>query len=220
MQSIAASLFAKDLKNLQHWLKTPLAISPIRLPEEEMRPNELPWITRELLHMVEEFRTLALVDLGPVWRKKLPGIPVTRNEIKGTVGKQIEQDELKVIKLLESIHSESAGIIEQLQLTKEIVIAALSVLREKHEAQINLISILTGTRFKYHFHGVVVPTFGPNRQYGRTYGEEDGFKHMSHCYGLEAQVRQGPEAIDFLAKLARQTVTKEPSRPTPMYITS
>ena len=63
MQSAVASLFIKDMHGLRTWLQLPLAILPMRLPEVEVHPEALPWIPRELLHMVEELRSIALVEL-------------------------------------------------------------------------------------------------------------------------------------------------------------
>ena len=93
-----------------------------------------------------------MTSLGVVWRKKLPRTPLTREEIKATVNRQCEQDEMRVMQLLGSIRSESAVIIKRLQLSGEIVITSMSILRDMHAEQINLISILSGTRFKFHFH--------------------------------------------------------------------
>ena len=93
-----------------------------------------------------------MTSLGLEWRKKLPRIPLTREEIKATANRQREQDGIRAMQLLDSIQSEPAGIIKSLQLSKEIVKTAMSILRDKHAEQINLISILSGTRFKFHFH--------------------------------------------------------------------
>ena len=218
MRSTAASTLIQDLYTLDQWLHLPLVILPMRLPEEEHRVADLPWIPRELLRMADDFRTLAMPILGQGWAQQLPLIPHTKEEINTAIHKQYEQDELKAIQLLETTGSESANVITKLQLTREIVITALSALRDAHEEQVNLVSILSGARFKHHFHGVLVPTCCPNVYYGRRCNKEDNFEHLLDCYKLRERLKTGPEAVNFLVTMAQRTATKEPGKPTPMYV--
>ena len=84
---------------------------------------------------------------------------------------------MKAKQLLESTSSEPAGIIDTPKLAREFTITAISVLMENHEEQISILSILGGTRLKYHFHGAPVPTRRPNEYFGRARGKEGNFAH-------------------------------------------
>ena len=188
------------------------------MPEEDIRPVDLSWIPRELLNMAEEFRVLVMTELGAELRNGLPCIPLSRDEIKATINKQYEQDGRKVLQLLDSVGSESAGILEKLQITRGIAITALSILRDKREGQVKLLSISRRTRFKFHFHGVLVSTMCPNTHYGMPCGRGDSFEHLLACYNLRNEGKQGSDAIDFLVKLARVTVASGQGSPAPTYV--
>ena len=145
---------------------------------------------------------------------------MTGDEKKTIVNKQYEQDELKALQLLGPIHSESAAFIEKLQLPKEDITTVLSVLRAKHDGQINLIGILNETRFKTHFHGFLVPTSCRSKHYSGICGKEDTFAHLLDCYGLRRKLVKGSAAMDFLIEMARRTVTSEPGKAAPTYVIS
>ena len=100
---------------------------------------------------------------------------------------------------------------------REEVAAALAVLQSDHAAQVNLLSILGGARFKYAIHGVLVPTRCPNKKYGRQCNREDSYEHLLRCYALSTEERPGIAAVDFLVTLAKRTKTRQPGVPTPMY---
>ena len=145
-------------------------------------------------------------------------IPLTMEEVTTAVMKQYERDELQALQLLESLNSESAEIITKLSLTREAIKLALMVLKDNHKAQINLMNIICGTRFKYHFHGVLVPTRCPNKYHGRKCNETDSLEHLLRCYGLQKIDREGPMIVEFLTIMATRTITEEPGKPAPMYI--
>ena len=160
---------------------------------------------------------MAIQPLGAQWINSLPGIPVGKDELKEVLKKQQKEDEANVLRTLTTVDSESAEIITRLELTREIVGAVLAALQSDHAAQVNLLSVLGGTRFKYAIHGVLVPTKCPNRRYGRRCDREDSYLHLLQCYSLSTEERPGVAAIDFLIKLARRTKTRQPGVPTPMY---
>ena len=97
---------------------------------------------------------------------------------------------------------------------------ALALLKDNHKAQVNLISIICGTRFKYHFHSVLVPTRCPNDYYGKPCGKMDSFEHLLTCYGLRKRNREGPAIVEFLVLMATRALTKNPGKPMPMYVNS
>ena len=129
-----------------------------------------------------------------------------------------EEDELFVLRELAVLGSESAKIIIELQLTREIVAAAMAVLQRKRDLQVTLISILGATRFKRAFHGVLVPTRCPHFRHGVLCGREDSFSHLIDCYNLRGGLKKGAESIDFLVSMARKTVTDTPGRSIPLYV--
>ena len=121
---------------------------------------------------------------------------------------------------LESIGSESAALINRLELTRPIIEEPMRLLRHSHAAQVNLANVLCGTRFKHSFSGVLVPTECQNRSGGRTLacGREDSFEHMMACYRLQDERATGAEAIPVLIKLATRTMPIVPGVNLPKYI--
>ena len=160
---------------------------------------------------------MALGRLSESWVKDLPGTPVGKDELKSTIRTQQGADEGEVFRILTALESESAEIITRLSLTREIIQTALAELQQDHAAQVNLLSILGGTRFKYAIHGVLVPTKCPNRRYGRQCLKEDSYEHLLQCYSLATMERPGIAAVDFLVLMAKQTKTRTPGVPIPMY---
>ena len=170
-----------------------------------------------MLEMSDNFRVMALSTLSGAWAKKLPGIPMSRNELKQALKVQQETDELTVLRLLETLDSESATVLLRLDLTRDIIAAALAQLQHDHPAQVNLLSILGGSRFKYAIHGVLVPTRCPNILFGRPCNKEDSYLHLLECYSLQTEERPGVAAIKFPGLMARRTVTNRPGVPTPRF---
>ena len=148
----------------------------------------------------------------------LPRIPLSKGETKEMIKQKHEEDELFILRELAVLGSESAKILIELQLTREIVAAATSVLQGKREHQVTLISILGATRFKRAYHGVLVPTRCPHFRHGVLCGREDSFSHLLDCNNLRNGIRRGTESVDFLVKMARKTVTASPGRSIPLYV--
>ena len=114
----------------------------------------------------------------------------------------------------------SAAIILKLDSTREIINEALSKLRLRHREQVNLLSILCGTRYKYYHKGTLLPTWCPNKHNGQICGRTDTFEHMLLCYNLRQQMATGPDAISFLVKMAKRTLPrgKDVNHPRPRYV--
>ena len=111
-----------------------------------------------------------------------------------------------------------AGIIRDLDFTREIVKPAYAILRREPGAQANQTSMLQGTRYKYYYQGLLIPTKCPSRYWGPLCGRFDSYDHMVRCYATNEQAAKGPDAIDILAKLAGRALTKNPGKPIPQDI--
>ena len=123
------------------------------------------------------------------------------------------------MRMLGELHSESAGIMLRLKLTREIIQEALSRLRFKHAEQVNLLSIICGTRYKYYYQDTLLPTQCPNRHNRvRECGVSDSFNHMLQCYALDRNLRAGMEATDFLVMMAKRTLAKDRKWAKPRFI--
>ena len=133
----------------------------------------------------------------------MPTVPLTKDEIKGLLN---AWQEILGIRTLRELQSVSASIITALGLTREVVKCALSILRRRHDAQVNLIGVLCATRFKAMFQGVVIPTFCPNTYRGGSCNAEDTFAHMLTCYNLKYEGQKGLEALDFLLEMAKRAI--------------
>ena len=99
-----------------------------------------------------------------------------------------------------------------------MVYLTMSMLRRERAAQVTLISILGGARFKYHFHGALVPTSCPRMRGGNRCGAEDSYEHLLRCYGLRRRERVGADALDFLVLMARKTSPSVPGMVNPMFV--
>ena len=218
LQSQVASAIAEDLDKLEHWLRQDLWLEEYRPVTQLGDVATLPWRGKEIMCVIEEFRTHAVPQLGTKWMKELPLIPLTKMEVKDLIATQQREDELLAIRQLGELDSVSAAVILKLNLTREIIASALSRLRMRHEEQVNLLSILCGTRFKYYFQGMLVPTWCPNTFRGEVCAKNDSFNHLVHCYGLRKHLKTGPDAIDFLVMMAKRTKPPNPRRPRPRYI--
>ena len=217
LKTVAASAVMDDLARLDSWLACELYLTAWNPPEGVETLTDLPWRYREVLEVTEDFRRLAIHKLGDGWIQGLPRVPVGKEELKDMLKKQQKADETDILRMLATMESESAEIITRLSLTREVVAAALAVLQSDHAAQVNLLSILGGTRFKYAIHGVLVPTRCPNKRYGRQCDQEDSYEHLLRCYALSTEERPGVAAVDFLVTMAKRTKTRQPGVPTPMY---
>ena len=156
--------------------------------------------------------------MGTEWEHTLPRVPLTKRELKQVVRLQWEGDEILAIRQLAEVGSVSAGILTRLQLTREIAHMTMSMLRKERAAQVTLLSILGGTRFKHPFHGVLVPTMCPRMRNGNRCGAEDSYEHLLRCYGLRRRERMGVDALDFLVLTARKAIPPVPGMVNPMYV--
>ena len=190
-------------------LRVDLSISPLTLPEgsEGGRPTELH--TKMFLLLADHFRQFVLPSLPKEWHRQPPIIPRTHSEIKDLIRTKHLQDERRVIDLLSNLQSDSATIISQLNLTREIIREAMTLLRGEREHQVNLFRILSATRFRILTKGGLLPTICPRPGCFR----RDSFWHLLQCYQLTNSVECGVFAVPFLTYLARKTVTTRPPRP-------
>ena len=177
----------------------------------------LPWIYAEVLKASEELRSVLLSTLKMDWGITLPVAPLTKEEVRDLVRNRHNRDELAVLRILATLSSESTNTITNLDISREMVKAALAGLRDNHKAQINLLNTLSGTRFKYPFQGILVPTCCRNIRGGRECGAEDSFERMIRCYSICMPTEKGPEYIDFVTDLAVRTLHTCPGGPKPMF---
>ena len=146
----------------------------------------------------------------------LSRIPVGGNELQNAVRTQQEAGEIAVLQLLETLESELAEMHTRLCWAREVIAVALAGLQRDHAAQVNLLSILGGTRFKYGLHGMLVPTRCPHWICGRPCSKEDSYLHLLQCYSLSTGELPEAAAADFLMLMARRTKTARPGAPVPM----
>ena len=136
----------------------------------------------------------------------------------GAIWQKHEEDELLIIRELAVLGSESAKIIVELRLTRDVIAAATSALQRKGELQVTLASILGATRFKRAFHGVLAPTRCPHFRHGVLCGREDSFSRVLDCYNLRSRIKRGAEPTDFLVEMAKKTVSTFLGRSVPLYV--
>ena len=204
LESAATTGILREIGALKQWAGSGLFIAPLYLPEV-LSPEETPWQIRELYTAAEEFRHATEAIMGERWFEDLPKVPLTRAETLQLIRRQMDRDELMVMRQLATLESESATIIVDLKLTREVVQEAFSVLRGDRAAQVTLASILGATRYRIYSHNKRLPT-----RCGKCKVRQDSFAHMIHCYALEEDVARGDQAVKFLVKMARITKTTPP----------
>ena len=154
------------------------------------------------LRVIEYFRTVVLPAQGQNWSESLPMIPLVTTEIKDLVRNQQHQNEWDVLARLATLGSASADIlVHQLQLTREALRKALDLLREDRAAQVNLLGILSATRFKVLTNKGLFRTKCPKK----LCFSRDSFQHMTDCYHLSGRLAKGTEVVPFLVHMARVT---------------
>ena len=126
--------------------------------------------------------------------------------MKDIVKQRYEADELLILRELAALGSHLAKIKIELRLTREIVAAAMAILRYNGKAWATLASILGETRFKRALHGKLLATRCPHFRNGKFRGGEDSFAHLVGCYNLRGKLRRGMGAIDFPIEMARKTI--------------
>ena len=218
LRSAAASPILEDIHRLPRWLEVNLSLLPYNLPMDVPRVEELPLIYQDVVMIFEEFRLYALPTLGDNWINTLPRAPLTKTEVKDVLREQLERDEILVLRQLAPLDSVSANIIIRLELTRELVRAALTMLQEERPAQVTLTKILSGARFKYLLDGVLVPTRCPNKYRGTDCGLEDSFDHLLSCYKLRSRIKKGAQVIGFLLLMARRARPPPPGLTRPLHL--
>ena len=188
------------------------------LPEATEEPAHLPVFRLQVLTVLEEFRQIALPVLGTKWANSLPRVPLTKEELKQVARTQWERDEYIALRQLADLGSVSAGIITRLELTRQVIQMAKSVLRTERAAQVTLMSILGGTRFETHFHGVLVLTMCPRQKRNGTCRREDSYDHLLWRYWLRDREARGADSLDFLVTMARKAIPPIPGTVRPMCV--
>ena len=185
----------------------------VTLPPRKFIPTHFP-------HFEEfaEFRLHALPTLGEKRIGALPRVPLTKKEAQAALLDQPERDEIQELKLLRDLDSVSAGIIMNLELARELVRSALTILQGERLAQVTLAKILSGARFGYYLNGVLVPTQCPNTYRRVRGGRVDSFAHLLRCSGLQNKIKEGPASVDFLLLMARRTIPPMPRQARPAHI--
>ena len=106
-----------------------------------------------LYYSKERAESVARLGALDLWKSCWRRIPLARNEVCNLIRLKQEEDELKVIKILECAHSVSGGIFQKIGLTRDIIKKALAELSRNRKEQTMLCSIICATRFKYVIEG-------------------------------------------------------------------
>ena len=77
LRSPAASPLVEDMKGLPAWLNTGIRLLPFPTPEDKS-PKDLPYQIRESFVAIEEFRRIAIHEMGNDWIETLPRVPLTK----------------------------------------------------------------------------------------------------------------------------------------------
>ena len=186
---------------------------PFSMPQDKT-PDEMPLYVREIFTVAEEFRGAAEGELGETWRTLLPRVPLTKIEVKHLLKTRMEVDELRTLRRLAALGSQSAGILTRLEITREMVQEVLRRLRADRAAQVTLATVLAGTRFRVIGATGLVPA-----GCGKCHVMEDSFDHLLACYKLEDLYATGERAVEFLTVLAKRVKLTPPgvSRPHARY---
>ena len=200
LQSAAASGSVADVQSLPHWLATETSLFPLFLPEQMGEETVSPQLEL-LLRLAEHFRTSILPLLGPEWRRTLPRLPITTQELKDVPVRWDLLGEQRVMSDPALAGSSSARIIMDLGLTREIIAEAFVCLRGERARQVTLARILSATRCKVLTAGKICHANCPKDYCYR----RGSFARMLTCYNLHQLVQKGPMATQFLVKIARLT---------------
>ena len=106
--------------------------------------------------MGNELQQLALNELGWQWVRTPPCVSLTTDEVKALATTSQTEDEILTLRMPRELGYESA----------EIIRAALAQPKGRRYDQVTLLDIIGGTRLKYHFHGLSVPTHRPKNYTG------------------------------------------------------
>ena len=186
-----------ELQGMQVWLHANTSLRPFFLPEELSGETQaVPYAVDILTRLAEYFRVNVLPNAGEAWRAELPAIPHSLAEIKKLLRCRHRDDELSMIRRLAEHASPAALVIRHLGVTRPTVEEALKILREERRVQVNLLRILSSTRFR-------VLTKG--KLYHACFAK-DSLRHLPQCYELEPWVEFGPDRIHLLVLMARASL--------------
>ena len=211
LETAAAGEVVRELLDMGAWSCTPTVLSPFFLPEGFEEPESMDGPTQLFMAVAEHFREAIFLRQSPTWRRQLPGIPCTTEELKELLSQNYQKDEQAVLSQLADLGSVSAQIITRLRLTRGVVKEALAALRNERKVQCNLLAILGATRYKMITKEGICDTCCPLQ----ACRARDTFEHMLECYGLIEHIEEGEASITFLLKMARKTQILDPNGPKP-----
>ena len=136
---------------------------------------------------------------------------MTKEEVNNLIKLRREEDELKVVKVLEHGCSVSGGIFQKIGLTGHTIKQALAELSRSRIEQTALRSVICATHFKFAQEGKLYPT-----KCDRC-GQRDSFLHMVACTGVRLpEPSEDPDpTIKFLKEIARKVSETGHARPSP-----
>ena len=215
LQSPAASGILHEIENMPTWLRPNTSLRPLYIPDS-FEDRQIPRLLTTYISLAEYFRVVVVPQQSGDWKRQLPRVPVTTEELKGMLAKRQEGDELAIMQQLTGTGSVSASIATCLGLTRAVVAEAYNALRDSREEQHKLTDILGATRFKTQHNGKMHRVKCPKRYCF----SQDSFQHLLECYNLKDDVSEGPEAVPFLVKLAKRTKRPKGKIPVPEKVTA
>ena len=94
-------------------------------------------------------------------------------------------------------------VIRDLRASRPTVEEALKILRGERRAQVNLLRILSATRFRVLTKGEIYRS-----KYPKTHCYSRGsLSHLLECYDLTSRMAFGEEAVQFLVHVARASLS-------------
>ena len=208
-ESAAASPILQLINEMGEWLQVNIGINSLYLPDRYDAEENVAIHKKIFLLLAERYRQFILPAQPSKWKLSPPVIPCTSAEMRKHIHQQFLTDERKIIDRLGNMDSESASIISYLDLTREVVREALEQLRGDRSHQVNLMAILSGTRFRMITKGGLLPTICPREGCQC----RDSFWRLLTCYSLMDSVECGAFAVPFLVYIARKTTTSCPKQP-------
>ena len=170
-------------------------------------PSDMPWAHGAILTQMDELRMLHAHQTKEKGEPtQVPRVPLTKQEIRDVLYRQLESDEQRILQQLSNMGSVSAGIITKLKLTRLIVKETYSRLRHERTAQMTLTGVPGATRKEFALRGHLLRANCPKCKCA-----PDSYEHMIDCYGLRQEEATGIGAITFLAKMAVRVTTSPPN---------
>ena len=131
LKSAAASPLVEDIRRITIWQQVDLSLLPFNLPMDIPGASGLPLIYQAVATIFEEFRIYAPPGLGKNWVETLPRFPLSKEEVMKVLKEELGRDEMLLPRLLSPVESVSAEIIVRLELTRERIRVAYTMLREE-----------------------------------------------------------------------------------------